>query len=75
LNGFFDGCALDSTGIQPVSSLLKKGTGSERMLDIAENFGLPRGACPLFQHPVRCKLWAALASERLYRGIMLGDRD
>jgi hypothetical protein len=31
------------------SSLLKKGTGSERTLEIAENFGLPRGARPLFQ--------------------------
>jgi hypothetical protein len=33
------------------SSLLKKGTGSERPLAFVENFGLPRGACPLFQHP------------------------
>jgi hypothetical protein len=32
---------------------LKKGTGSERPLDFVENFGLPRGACPLFRHPAR----------------------
>ena len=31
--------------------VLKKGTGSDRTLAIAGILGLPRGACPLFQHP------------------------
>jgi hypothetical protein len=33
----------------PRSRLLKKGTGSERRIDIAAILSLRRGACPLFQ--------------------------
>jgi hypothetical protein len=33
-------------------SPLKKGTGSERSIDFAADFALPRGACPLFQHVI-----------------------
>jgi hypothetical protein len=41
------------TSQKPPSSLLKKGTGSERPVVFLGNYGPPRGACPLFQQAAR----------------------
>jgi hypothetical protein len=54
-------CPMRANGFAGLGSLLKKGTGSERSFDFVVNFGLLRGACPLFQHPART--WFAIGQE------------